>query len=298
MNIEQLNRKFAIPNKINFLEGKGNFIYTNIKNEYAEALVSTYAAQVLSFKPIGEAELFFTSDSAYFEAGKAAKAGIPVCWPWFGKDPEDKGRGSHGFVRNRQWDIVATETLSDGRTSIELATQSTEETLAIWPHEFELRIQIIVGKTLEVNLITTNKSERSFKITQGLHAYFNIQDIHQTRVIGFDDVSYLDAADGFSQKHQQGDILVTEEVDRIYTDIASDITIEDGAHNRQILVQSTGSYSTIVWNPWIDIAKSMGDLSDDDYLKFICVETTNSGPDVVEVEPGQTYSVGAVYSIS
>ena len=134
MTIDQLNSEYAIPGQVEFMAGRGGFPLVRINNGKARALVSVYAGQVLSYQPAQQAQdLLFLSDAAYFQAGKAIKGGIPVCWPWFGPDPEDRGRGAHGFARNRPWTLRATETLADGDTRITLGLLDSGETRAIWP---------------------------------------------------------------------------------------------------------------------------------------------------------------------
>jgi len=102
MTIEQLNNDHAITGQLEFIKGKGGFPLIKIDNGKARALISLYAGQVLSFQSANQAhDLLFVSDTAYYQKSKAIKNGIPVCWPWFGPDPEDRERAAHGFVRNR-----------------------------------------------------------------------------------------------------------------------------------------------------------------------------------------------------
>lgn len=299
MTIAQLNNDFAIPGQLQFSEGKGGFPLIEIDNGQAQATISVYAGQVLKFQPAGaNADLLFVSDSAYYQPGKAIKGGIPICWPWFGPDPEGKGRASHGFVRDRQWQVIATQALSDGKTKVTLGLTDTDETRAIWPYAFNFNIEITVGTTLQVELVTRNTDSQDFQVTQALHTYFTIGDINQTNVVGLSGTEYLDKANGGAQKSQVGAVTVAAEVDRIYLNVPSNLTIEDAALNRKINIQATGSKTTIVWNPWIEIAAKMADLGDLDYQKFICVETANAADEVITVPAGGEYRLGATYSLA
>ena len=130
--IEQLNRDFAIQDQLSIIEGEGGLPFIKIDNGTAAALISIYAGQVLSYRPADEpADLLFLSDQAYYQEGKAIKGGIPVCWPWFGPDPEEKGRPGHGFVRNRPWALSGTELSPEGDTKVVLELTDSDETREI-----------------------------------------------------------------------------------------------------------------------------------------------------------------------
>ena len=97
MNIEELNAEFAVPDQLEFIKGKGGLPFIAIDNGAACALISIYGGQVLGYQPAGTTEeVIFLSQKAHYEEGKAIKGGIPICWPWFGADPEGKeiGRAS------------------------------------------------------------------------------------------------------------------------------------------------------------------------------------------------------------
>jgi len=298
MNIDQLNTDFAIAGQLEFVEGPGGLIQAKIRNTLAEATVATYAAQVLSYKPAGAADdLLFVSESAYYQEGKATKGGVPVCWPWFGPDPEDKGRPAHGFVRNRQWNVMASGALDDGRTRLVLGLDATDETRTIWPVDFELRLEVIVGATLDINLITLNEGKEPVTISQALHTYFLVGDASRAGVLGLDGKTYIDKVDGGAEKTQDGPVTIAGEVDRIYTGVDGDLTVDDPALGRRIQIAAEGSRSAVVWNPWVDIAKSMADLADDDYQRLLCVESTNAGPDLIEIPAGGDHRLAVSYRI-
>ena len=109
--------------------------------------------------------------------------------------------------------------------------------------------------------------------------------------------SASDKANDSARKKQSGPVTVTGEVDRIYTGVAGELTIDDPSLGRRIRIASRGCSTTVVWNPWIDIAASMADLGDDDYKRMICVETANAGPETVEIAAGGEYRLEAEYTL-
>lgn len=298
MHIEQLNRNYGIGEQVVFAEGEDGLPFIHISNDKASALISVYAGQVLAYQPRGvQNDLLFLSKRAYYQAGKAIKGGIPICWPWFGPDPEGLGRSAHGFVRNRMWDVIESSATPDGNIRIVLGLTSTGETQSIWPRSFVLRLEITVGNTLNLELVTRNSGSQACTITQAFHTYFSIGDIHHTHVSGLENTRYIDKVDDNLEKNQTGVITIGAEVDRIYQSVGSTLTIHDTAHKRRIHITSKGNRTAVVWNPWVKISAEMADLEDDDYLRFICVETTNAATDRVHIQPGGEFRLITSYRI-
>ncbi|MGF1513943.1 MAG: D-hexose-6-phosphate mutarotase [Elainellaceae cyanobacterium] len=296
MTIEQLNAEYGTQG-VQFKAGQGNFPIIEIDNGSATATVSLYGGQVLSFQPKGEPKpVLFLSENAYYREGKAIKGGAPVCWPWFGPDPEGKGRPNHGFVRNRLWNVVKVQGSSDA-TTVVLGVSANDETQAIWPQSFELSIEITVNTSLAIALVTRNTGSSAFSITQALHTYFAVGDIAQVAVLGLDGTEYIDKVDGGATKPQSGKVTIDQEVDRIYLGVPSKLVVDDGALGRKINVVSGGSQTAVVWNPWAEISAQSGDLTDEAYKGMVCVETTNAATDVVEVPAGGEFRLTATYSI-
>jgi glucose-6-phosphate 1-epimerase len=298
MNIEQLNAAHGIAGHLRFMTGKGGFTLIEINNGMARALISCYAGQVLSYRRAGETEdLLFVSEQAYFQPGKAIKGGIPICWPWFGADPEGRGRPAHGFVRNRDWQVLGTTLQEDHTVSVRLGITPDEEIRALWPHPFALTLEITVGRVLELDLRSFNPDTLPLAVTQGLHSYFRVGDVASVQVLGLEGKSYIDKMDRAAIKTQAGAVTIADEVDRIYTGVGRELMIEDPVLERRIRITSEGSASAVVWNPWAATAASMADLGDQEYHKMLCVETTNAGSDSVTIVPGENYRLAACYSI-
>ena len=299
MAIDQLNIEYGIAGQLQFVKGNNGIPFILINNRSATSLISVYAAQVLSFQPAKECEdLLFLSPKSYYEEGKAIRGGIPVCWPWFGSDPNDLDRPDHGFVRNGLWATLATEATTDLETRVRLRFQKTIQSESYWQQRFTLDLEISVGNTLTLKLVTRNTGNQVFSITQALHSYLHVGNINQVQILGLEGSHYLDKLDNSVQKHQLGAVTVLEEVDRIYTGTQNELIIDDSSFNRQIRITSTSNKTTVVWNPGEQSSAKIPDLEPDDYQHFICVEAGNVDTDIVEISPGSEYSLLTNFKIT
>jgi glucose-6-phosphate 1-epimerase len=298
MTLEDLNAEHAIADQLRFIAGPDGLPLIQVRNAHAEAVVCMHGAQVLSYRPRGAgADVLFLSQRAHFQAGKAIRGGVPICWPWFGADPQGLGRPSHGLARTRLWSVWDTATTPEGETQITLGLMDTPETLAIWPHAFHLTMAITVGATLRLALTTLNTGEAPFDITQALHSYFAVGDIAQTSVTGLDGCHYIDKAAGGAVRPHSGEVTFAAEVDRIYTGAPAELALVDGALQRVVRIHAEGSHTAVVWNPWATLAAGMADLQDDDYLRFACVETANAGDEVITLPPGDEHRLEAAIAL-
>jgi glucose-6-phosphate 1-epimerase len=66
---------------------------------------------------------------------------------------------------------------------------------------------------------------------------------------------------------------------------------------RRIHVEKSQSRSTVVWNPWIEKARALADLEDDDWTRMVCVETCNVHPSAVELQPAQQHAMTLTVSL-
>jgi len=261
-------------------------------------VISLQGAHVLSWKRVNEDEVIWLSSDAEYKLGKPVRGGIPICWPWFGAHESDSSFPSHGFARNVFWKVIDTKMITADETEItfRLTTDELDEKYKnIWPQPTVVEYKLSIGERLTMELTTFNKSDQTISIGQALHTYFNIDDIDNTKVYGLDGKIYLDKTEGFISKTQDGPIGINSEVDRIYLDTEDDITIDD--QTRQITIKKQGSRSTVVWNPWKEVAKKMGDLDDEGYRKMLCVESANVAKDVVNIKPNESHSLFVSYNI-
>ena len=178
-----------------------------------------------------------------------------------------------------------------GNIWIELLLKSNEDTLKIWPYEFTLYCKMTLSDSLKVELTTVNQSSKHFEISQALHSYFSVSDIHQTYVTGLDNREYIDTVGTWTHKKQSGNISFTDETDRIYINSTDMCSIIDPSLNHSVSIEKENSNTTIVWNPWIEKSKRMKDFGDDEYLGMLCIESANADKDLVYLEPGEKYTL-------
>ena len=298
IEIKNLNNQFSIDepeNRLNIVEGKGGLPVIEVFNRYASVLICLQGAHLLSWIPKDKEDVIWLSEDASFKPGKSIRGGVPVCWPWFGAHETQSSYPAHGFARTTLWQIVSTETMEDGGTKITLTIRPSSNCEEMWPADTSLQYQITIGRKLELELITINNGMQPITIGQALHTYFRVSDVSNILLFGLDDTDYLDKLDGFKRKVQYGPVTVEQEVDRVYLDTASDCVIEDKTLQRNIVIIKCGSHSTVVWNPWREVAEKMGDLGKDGFKKMLCVESANAADDVVTIEPGKEHHLWVQY---
>jgi len=294
MHINHLNANFGIQDQVKIYTGSGGFPIIHVNNKNAFAVISVYGAQILSFVPRDEqVDLLFLSNKALYEEGKAIRGGIPVCWPWFGPDPKGLQRPNHGFVRNQLWTLSETAT-TDTETKISLQFSERQNNEKTWKQPFRLNLEINISKILTLQLITRNTGDKPFSVTQAFHSYLQVGDIRKAQVSGLEGCSYFDKLDQGREKNQTGVVTIAEEVDRIYENIENHLVLIDPVNHRRVEIKSENCRTGVVWNPW---QKKMDDLADDDYQRFVCVETGNMAFDVVQVPPGEQASLLTRYQL-
>lgn len=294
--IDDLNKRFGFPDQIIFKGGPGGLTVAEINNQDAAATVFLHGAHVTSFKPKGQQEVIFLSGNSRFEPGIAIRGGIPISWPWFADDPTDKSNPAHGFARTSNWEVRGTE-VDGGASRVRLGLSDNQYTRSLWPRAFDLEFIMTVGKELHLDLIAKNTGGKDFTISQAFHSYYRVSEINKIYVQGLEGCKYIDKVDSFKEKYQEGRVEIVEETDRIYIDTANDCVVHDRGFKRRIRIEKEGSNSTVIWNPWVAKAHQMKDLGDLDYKRFVCVETTNAGEDLITVAPGSGNTLSALIRV-
>ena len=267
------------------------FEYIEVTNKAATAKIALQGAHLFSYKPHNKKEVLWLSELSDFEAGKAIRGGIPVCWPWFGMN-DNLTLPQHGFARTSKFTLTGTDESDPYITKIRLTLTQTQESLKLWKFAFGLELHISISNTLTLELKTTNTDTKFFQITQALHTYFNISDISNIAISGLDTKVYLDALT--SKYHtQKGSITFQREIDRVYQGVNKEIQLQD--INKTITLQNSGSSSVVIWNPWIQKCARMSAMKKDAYKEFVCIETANAFEDFKLLEPKQSHTLRATF---
>jgi glucose-6-phosphate 1-epimerase len=266
------------------------FEYIEVKNEAAEAKVALQGAHLFHYARVGKEPLLWLSEVSDFEAGKAIRGGVPICWPWFGFN-EDKSLPQHGFARTALWEFVGSDEVDANTTVLTLRLTHDEKTLQMWHYKFLLELKITISDKLMLELKTTNMDDKPFKISQALHTYFSVSHISEVAIKGLDKKPYLDALT-WKNEIQNGDITFNQEVDRVYQNVDGEIVLGD--KNRTIHIKNDGSSSVVVWNPWIEKTLRMSTMKPNAYEYFVCVESANAFDDARVLNPKEMHILGAV----
>ena len=276
-----------LPPSVSLTEITPGYPVFQIDHPACTAKVALHGAHVMSWKPADEDEVLYLSPDAVFKEGKAIRGGIPICWPWFNAHPTNPEAPSHGIARTRFWEMVEASEDADG---VVLKFEMSE---GIWAAAVTVR----AGPELEVILETRNPTEIPVVVSGALHSYFAVSDIEQVRLVNLEDSEYLDTTSSPpTQRKQKGPVEFRGEVDSIY-DSSSSLLLVDDLSGRTLLIEKSGSPSTVVWNPWTEKAAALGDLPDEDYRKFFCVEPAIANDKAMIVMPGDSYVLSTRISV-
>jgi len=230
-------------------------------------------------------ENIFVSEKAVFAPGKAIRGGIPLCFPQFGNGKIQ----AHGFARNTLWEVAEVEVTKEEPAVVRLDLQlkDNKSTSDIWPHNFIAKLSIRLSTKLTVVFSVANTGKEEFDFQLALHTYYSVSDIQNISVTGLKDSVYIDKVkDGAKDKENRQAATFSEEVDRVYTDVKDNVDIFDKERERTLHLERNNLPDVVLWNPWIEKARNLGDLGEDAYPKFVCVEVGHIDKPVV-LAPGQ-----------
>lgn len=273
----------ALPEPVHLLTAAGS------------GAVFAHGAHVVSWMPAGDGEVgevLFLSRKAEFDTTTAIRGGIPVCFPWFGPGRTPGMSPAHGFARTATWHLASVDDGAERATATFRLTEA-DATSEWFPGAFTAELRVSFGAELEVALTVANTGTAAFSYEDALHAYFAVGDVERVRIEGLEGARFIDKTLGpdAPARSQAGDIAITGETDRVYRSTGQ-IRIVDPVLERMLVIDKEGSASTVVWNPWVEKARALPDLADDEWREFVCVEVANTLDDAVELAPGERHITG------
>ena len=279
-------------------KGDGGLERARVMGSRAEADVYLQGAHVTRWRPRGSEPVLFVSSRAVYAPGKAIRGGVPLIFPWFGPHATDRAKPMHGFARARAWRLLQTDAASDGSIMLELGLDDDEATRALWPHPFRARYRVRIADTLTMALDVVNTGRAPFTFEAALHTYLAVGDVRAIEVRGLEQTAFIDKVDGMTRKRLGAERLrLTGETDRVFLGTHARCVVDDPGLRRRLVVDKTGSASTVVWNPWSTKAAEMADMGPEDWRAMICVETANAADDAVSVAPGSTHLMTATIRV-
>lgn len=245
------------------------------------AVINLYGGQVLSWHTADGNERLYCSQMLPTKPGGATRGGVPICFPQFA----DRGPlPKHGLVRTTVWHTDSASTIQPEEVArAHLWLTASDASRALWPHEFELQLDIALGvNTLEVALTVNNQGTTAFSFTGALHTYLATEDVRQLAVYGLQDTHYIDSARGRTTATQSEPMLhVIEETDRIYLSPTTTLQLQSQVTQRTLLqVEQEGFSDSVIWNPGPLKAEQLGDMMPTDWIRMLCIEAAQVGQPV------------------
>ena len=263
----------------------------------AQLDICRQGAQILSYFPdIEQRPLIWLSDCAEYVQGQSVRGGVPVCWPWFGdiaRNPEAVQKTTtadapfHGLARTLDWQLIHS---SAGSTGVQLSLQlDASQGLSGWPHAATLQLHIELAERLSIRLDNHNLGAQPLAISQALHSYFAVSDIHHVAVHGLEGCPYYETLEQWQLREQAGALTFTGETDRVYLQVPEHVQIVDSGWQRRIDLHCHGSHSAIVWNPWTAKAQTLSGFARAAWQQMLCIENANVLTDHLLLAPGERH---------
>ncbi len=286
---QELNHRFGLSPQLSFRAHESGLVVGDIDSTLCSGRFFLHGAHVASFRPKSQSQdLIFMSANSSYEAGKAIRGGVPICFPWFGPHPTDSSAPAHGLVRTLAWDIISTQL--DGDVVVARLGCELDGLRLVYEMRF--------GSDLKLLFTVENTSVGSISCELALHTYFDLQDATTAEVYGLEQVGFFDKVTSSHQPPSGQPIRFDRETDSVYIGETSELRIEDPARGRAIVLRPENSKSTVVWNPWIAKSQKMADFGDDEYRRMCCVETARVGANQLELDAGAEETVAVTIRVA
>jgi len=238
-----------------------------VETALCSAVISLQGAHLLEFKTTEGDPLLWLSPNCNFTPGNALRGGVPVCLPWFGRNPNVSKELKHGYARNNFWQLGDAHLLPNGSAELEFLLLSDANEL--FPYDFSAELRMTLGASAKIELTINNTDIEDMDCSWALHNYYRVESIENVRVEGLSPRPYLDNLEDLHEKYQTEAVTYLTAVDRVFPNVENNIHII-GSPN--IVINHHNCPSVVTWNPGADMARQMTDIGAGQEEFFICVE--------------------------
>ncbi len=133
-------------------------------------------------------EIFYLDTERFTNPDLSVRGGNPILFPICGNLPDNSYTHNgkqytlkqHGFARDLPWEV--TEQATQNQASLTLVLNSTEQTKAVYPFDFQVVFTYkLQGNTLEIQQEYKNLSSTQLPFSTGFHPYFSVKDKTQLK---------------------------------------------------------------------------------------------------------------------
>lgn len=158
------------------------YILEDRENNSRVEVVPEKGGIITAWKLNGQ-DIFYLDKERFKNPQLSVRGGNPILFPICGNLPDNiflcEGKQyqlkQHGFARDLPWEIVSSST--DETAEIVLKLTDNEETMSVYPFEFELTFTYqLVANRLIILQKYQNKSDKVMPFSVGFHPYFWCQD--------------------------------------------------------------------------------------------------------------------------
>ncbi|PRY68448.1 glucose-6-phosphate 1-epimerase [Glaciihabitans tibetensis] len=275
-----------LPVGISMIDGLGSLPAVAVAHPSATALIYLHGAHVAEWCPTGQLPVLWMSALSRYSTADPLRGGIPLCFPWFGKNATDATLPNHGWARLAEWTLISAES---GADAAELTFELTEQSVGVPDGTAPMRLLYVVtvGAELTADLQVINTADRDLTFEEAFHTYVTVGEITATTIGGFENLPYLDraATPEATGVSAQRVLFGGEHLERIYP-MPALIDVDDAAQSRVITVVAPASAQSVIWNPGSVKAADIADFGDDEFTSMVCVEAANVLDGAITLAPG------------
>ncbi|CAH1155227.1 unnamed protein product [Phaedon cochleariae] len=244
------------------------------RGAYTTCAVNLYGALITSWRIQNKEHIFLSRQSKLYYMSRA-RGGIGVAFPKYGKWEFGK---MHGFARDLKWSVeMPPKRMENGDICAVFSLQNDEYTKSLWAYKFKLLYKITLKEMeLVTHFTVINTCQHftmEFEIVQ--HCLFKVSDVAKCKVVGLKDCSLVDRVEACQKaypKEDREEVDVLTKTDRLYKDTPDVIYITNGEGEEVIKITKSNLPDFNLWNPWIEQAKELRDLGDDEYQYFLSTD--------------------------